>query len=167
MIIICDQIWENPPYGICPQFVQCAFLVACNAMLRHNPDDSPTLQHSFASARGRGTPTGPPNNASTLSLALVVVVYRGMRGKNWTKHTCTQYLCTQWHNRGNNQLRNVFCRLQAHDEICQSPDFVISMSNNPSNYSHRLWRLVASYKGEIAFISTHLVCTAAVYGAHC
>ena len=27
-IIICDRIWENPPYGICARFVQCAFLVA-------------------------------------------------------------------------------------------------------------------------------------------
>ena len=25
---ICDRIWENPPYGICARFAQCAFLVA-------------------------------------------------------------------------------------------------------------------------------------------
>ena len=25
--IICDRIWENPPYGINAQFAQCAFLV--------------------------------------------------------------------------------------------------------------------------------------------
>ena len=24
----CDRIWENPPYGICARFAQCAFLVA-------------------------------------------------------------------------------------------------------------------------------------------
>ena len=34
---------------------------------------------------------------------------------------------------------------------CQSPDFVISMSNNPSsNCCCRLWRLVVSYKGKIS-----------------
>ena len=26
--IICDRIWENPPYGIRARFAQCAFLVA-------------------------------------------------------------------------------------------------------------------------------------------
>ena len=49
-----------------------------------------------------------------------------------------------------------------------SPDFVISMSKNPSSNSYRhLRRLVVSYKGEIAFISIYLLCTAAVYGARC
>ena len=41
--------------------------------------------------------------------------------------------------------------LVAQVQICQSPDFVISMSNNPSsNCSRRLRRLVVSYKGEIS-----------------
>ena len=31
----------------------------------------------------------------------------------------------------------------------------------------RLWRLVVSYKGEKAFITIYLVCTAAVHRAHC
>ena len=36
-------------------------------------------------------------------------------------------------------------------QICQSPDFVISMSDNPSsNCSRHLRRLVVSYKGEIS-----------------
>ena len=36
-------------------------------------------------------------------------------------------------------------------KICQSPDFVVSMSKNPSfNYYRRLRRLVVSYKGEIS-----------------
>ena len=26
--ILCDRIWENPLYGICARFAQCAFLVA-------------------------------------------------------------------------------------------------------------------------------------------
>ena len=26
-LTICDRIWENPPYGICARFAQCAFLV--------------------------------------------------------------------------------------------------------------------------------------------
>ena len=65
-ILICDRIWENPPYGIRTQFAQCAFLVA-----------------------------------------LV--------------------------------------------EICQSPDFVTYMSNNPSSNCCRLLRrLVVLYEGEIS-----------------
>ena len=27
-LIICDRIWENPPYGIQARFAQCVFLVA-------------------------------------------------------------------------------------------------------------------------------------------
>ena len=65
IIIICDRIWENPPYGICARFAQCAFLAA--------------------------------------------------------------------------QV-----------EICQSPDFVIHMSNNPSNCCRLLRRLVVLYEGEIS-----------------
>ena len=41
--------------------------------------------------------------------------------------------------------------LVAQVQICQSPDFVISMSNNPSsNCSRCLRRLVVSYKGKIS-----------------
>ena len=40
--------------------------------------------------------------------------------------------------------------LVAQVEICQSPDFVIYMSNNPSsNCCHLLRRLVVLYKGEV------------------
>ena len=59
-----------------------------------------------------------------------------------------------------------FAFLVARVQICHSPKFVISMSNNPSNCSCCLLRLVVSYKGEIS-LSTRLVCTAAVYGACC
>ena len=62
---ICDQIWENPPYGIRARFAHSAFLVA--------------------------------------------------------------------------QV-----------QICHSPDFVIYMSNNPSNCCCLLWRLVVLYEGEIS-----------------
>ena len=34
---ICDWIWENPPYGICEQFAQCAVLVA-QAEICRSPD---------------------------------------------------------------------------------------------------------------------------------
>ena len=64
-LLICDRIWENPPYGIHARFAQCAFVVA--------------------------------------------------------------------------QV-----------EICQSPDFVIYMSNNPSNCCLLLQRLVVLYEGEIS-----------------
>ena len=40
--------------------------------------------------------------------------------------------------------------LVAQVEIYQSPDFVISMLNNPSNCSRLLRRLAVSYKGEIS-----------------
>ena len=63
--IICDRIWENPPYGIHTRFAQCAFLVA--------------------------------------------------------------------------QV-----------QICRSPDFVIYMSNNPSNCCRLLRRLVVLYEDEIS-----------------
>ena len=38
----------------------------------------------------------------------------------------------------------------AHVEICQSPDFVIHMSNYPSNCCRRLRRPLDLYKGEIS-----------------
>ena len=40
--------------------------------------------------------------------------------------------------------------LVAQVEICQSPDFVIYMSNNPSNCCRLLRRLVVLYEGEIS-----------------
>ena len=40
--------------------------------------------------------------------------------------------------------------LVAQVQICQSPDFVIYMSNNPSNYCRLLQRLVVLYEGEIS-----------------
>ena len=39
--------------------------------------------------------------------------------------------------------------LVAHIKICQSPDFVIYMSNNPCNCCRLLRRLVVLYEGEI------------------
>ena len=40
--------------------------------------------------------------------------------------------------------------LVAQVKNCQSPNFVIHMSNNPSNCCHRLRRLVVLYNGEIS-----------------
>ena len=40
--------------------------------------------------------------------------------------------------------------LVAQVEICQSPDFVIYMSNNPSNCCRLLRRLIVLYEGEIS-----------------
>ena len=47
--------------------------------------------------------------------------------------------------------RFTYCAfLVAQVEICQSPDFVIYMSNNPSNCCCLLRRLVVLYEGEIS-----------------
>ena len=36
--INCDQIWENPPYGICMRFVQCEFLVVAQIEICQSSD---------------------------------------------------------------------------------------------------------------------------------
>ena len=50
----------------------------------------------------------------------------------------------------------------------ESPDFVISMSKNPSsNCCRRLRRLLWVTKAKQTFISIYLVCTAAIHRARC
>ena len=55
------------------------------------------------------------------------------------------------------------CAFLVAQVVCQSPDFVIYMSNNPSNCCHLLRRPVVLYKGEITLHfdppSRHSHCT--------
>ena len=68
--------------------------------------------------------------------------------KIYVYHTCDRI----WENPYGIHAWFMMCAfLVARVEICQSPDFVIHMSNNPSsNCCRRLWRLVVLYKGEIS-----------------
>ena len=64
------------------------------------------------------------------------------------------YMCDRLRENPAYGIRTLFAQcafLVARVEICQSPDFVIYMSNNPSSNCCRLLRrLVVLYKGEIS-----------------
>ena len=64
------------------------------------------------------------------------------------------YICDHLRENPAYGIRALFAQcafLVAQLEICQSPDFVIYMSNNPSsNCCRLLWRLVVLYEGEIS-----------------
>ena len=86
---------------------------ACNATLWHDPvtDQPYGLTHI---REGSWDPQTGPLLTPLPSLVVVgryTIIIRKDEGYNWTKHTCTQYLYTQWCNTGSNQLCNISCPL--------------------------------------------------------